>query len=76
MQVWLKAKPESGTWLVSCIQHNVNCDMHNVTEPDAFVSWFNGGELGKDTGYRFFDDCGEHGNSPCAKGQFCAPPHF
>ena len=37
MQPFLDAKPESGIWLVSCIQHDVNCDMRNVTEEDAFT---------------------------------------
>lgn len=78
MQPFLKAKPESGTWLVSCIQHNVNCDMFNTTEAEAFSSWLVGGALGKDRGYRWIDDCGTQGDgsTPCEKGQFCAPPHF
>lgn len=79
MQPWLKAKPESGLWLVSCIQHNVNvpaAEFHNITEPQAFTSWLNAESLGKNKGYRFIDDCGEDGTTPCAVGPFCAPPHF
>ena len=57
MQPFLRAKPESGTWLVSCIQHDINCDMYSTTEEAAFSSWLAGGELGKDIGYRWIDDC-------------------
>lgn len=76
MQPFLDAKPESGIWLVSCIQHDVNCDMRNVTEEDAFTSWLDGGVLGRDFGYRWLDSCGANGTTPCNKGKYCAPPHF
>ena len=79
MQPWLKAKPESGLWLVSCIQHNVDvppAEFHNITEAQAFTSWLNAEPLGKDKDYRFIDDCGKDGTTPCAVGPFCAPPHF
>lgn len=78
MQPFFKAKPESGAWLVSCIQHNVVCDMHNTTEEEAFTSWLHGGPLGKDIAYRWIDNCGAggDGDTPCDKGAFCAPPHF
>ena len=81
MQPWLQRKPESGAWLVSCIQHDVNvpaAEFHNITETQAFTSWLNGESLGKEKGYRFFDDCGasNDGTTPCAVGPTCAPPHF
>ena len=76
MQPFLAAKPESGTWLVSCIQHNVVCDLGGVKEEDAFASWLVGGELGRGVGYRWVDDCGANGTTPCNVGAYCAPPHF
>lgn len=69
-------KQTTGLWLVSCIQHNVVCDLNNTKEEDAFASWLAGGDLGRDIGYRWVDDCGDHGSTPCDKGPYCAPPHF
>lgn len=83
LQPFLTAKPESGLWLVSCIQHGGNAPMYGIPVPTelgaetlAFESWLNGGDLGRDIGYRWIDDCGEHGATPCNTGQYCAPPHF
>eukprot|EP01052_Picozoa_sp_SAG31_P038691 SAG31_NODE_5217_length_2669_cov_3.231518_2_plen_496_part_00 len=78
MQPFLSANPRNGMWLVSCIQHNVVCDLHNTTEETAFTSWLEGGVLGRDKNYRWVDDCGAHGDgaTPCDTGKFCAPPHF
>ena len=78
LMAYLSKKPKNGLWLVSCIQHNVVCNMHNTKEELAFQSWLDGGELGRDIGYRWVDDCGKekNGNTPCNKGAYCAPPHF
>ena len=84
LQPFLDAKPESGIWLVSCIQHGGNAPMHGVPAPPggggaetlAFISWLNGGELGKHISYRWIDDCERNGTTPCNTGRYCAPPHF
>lgn len=72
----LLAASKNGVWLVSCIQHDVVCDLHGVTEEDAFASWLSGGPLGKNTGYRWVDDCERNGTTPCNTGNHCSPPHF
>ena len=76
MQPMLRVKPETGTWLVSCIQHDVVCDLQGTKEEDAFASWLAGGELGRNLGYRWVDRCGANGTTPCNTGDYCAPPHF
>lgn len=76
LQPLLKAKPDTGTWLVSCIQHDVVCPLGEVQEEDAFASWLAGGELGREIGYRWVDTCGHNGTTPCDLGDHCAPPHF
>jgi hypothetical protein len=83
LQPFLRAKPESGLWLVSCIQHGGNAPMHGVPVPPArgaetlaFTSWLDGGKLGKELNYRWIDDCGANGTTPCNTGRYCAPPHF
>lgn len=75
MQPFLKAA-KNGLWLVSCIQHDVNALIENVTEVAAFTSWFTKGKLGSDINYRWVDDCGNLGRTPCNVGTHCAPPHF
>ena len=76
MQPLLAAKPDTGTWLVSCIQHDVVCVLHGAKEEDAFASWLAKGALGKSTGYRWRSSCGSGGASPCETGSHCAPPVF
>ena len=76
MQPLLRAKPDTGTWLVSCIQHDVVCDLDNTTEETAFTSWLSKGALGKSIGYRWRSSCGVDGASPCETGSHCAPPIF
>ena len=72
----ISKKPDNGLWLVSCIQHNVVCNMHNTNEGCAFTSWWHRGQLGKNIGYRWVDDCEDGGKTPCNTGKMCAPPHF
>jgi hypothetical protein len=68
------ASPSTGSWLVSCIQHDVNALIRNVTEVDAFSSWLNRGDLGKSIGYKWVDQCGHGGgDTPCNSGSRCAP---
>ena len=76
LQPFLAIKSESGMWLVSCIQHNVACDLDGVKEEDAFANWLTSGELGREIGYRWVDNCGSNGTTPCNVGANCAPPHF
>eukprot|EP01079_Euglenida_sp_SAG-EU17-18_P005443 gene5443-973_t len=59
MQPLLATKASTGTWLVSCIQHDVVCDLHGLAEEEAFSSWLAGEPLGQDKHYRWVDDCGE-----------------
>ena len=71
LQPFLRAKPESGLWLVSCIQHGGNAPMHGVPVPPArgaetlaFTSWLDKAGFGA------------NGTTPCNTGFYCAPPHF
>jgi hypothetical protein len=67
------ASASTGAWLVSCIQHNVDALIDNITEVDAFSSWMVGGDLGENLGYKWVDTCGHGGDTPCNTGTYCAP---
>ena len=69
------ANKRGGTWLVSCIQHNVNALISNVTEEAAFADWMAGGPLGRAIGDKWIDNCGpgRDGATPCNSGAYCAP---
>ena len=66
-------KPDNGLLTISCIQHNVVCNMHNTNEGSAFTSWWHRGQLGKDIDYRWVDDCEDGGKTPCNTGKSNTP---
>ena len=69
------ASPSTGCFVTSCIQHDVSALLANVSTATAFDSWLNGGEVGKEFGYKSVDHCGstEDGSTPCNPSPRCAP---
>jgi hypothetical protein len=66
----------NGCFLVSCIQHNINALIENVSSGEAFAAWHTKSSLGEKHGYHFVDACGKGGSTPCNVGAGCAPPRI